>query len=277
VHGQTASSLQIRCFGQFEVLRDGVSVQRWRRERARLLLKYLVVQARPVPRGIILSWLWPGVPTGVSGGHLRVVLHALRQAIGTWGGNDYVRLDGDHVSLDHDAPLWIDTNAFMAHVYAAETFVRQGLVTKAIDEGVQAEGIYRGDYLVEDTLEPWALLRREELKDRYQVMLTRLADVCLQMGDYVGTIERCHKLLAQDNCREDVYQRLMYCHAVLGYRSRAVRWYEMCQIALRTEFGHEADAETTDLFHRIVAGVDLGPGHIPFGQEHRLLVDGRDA
>ena len=189
---------------------------------------------------------------------MRAVLHALRQALGTWDGNDYVRLDGDRLFLDPTAPVWIDCDAFMAHVSAADALVRQAGLGAAIPEYTRAEAIYRGDYLAEDVLEHWMLLRREELKDRYQVVLTRLADFFLDSGDFVGSIERCHRLLAQDNCREDVYQRLMYCHAALGQRGRALRWYEMCQNALRNELGAEPGVATRTLHQRIAA--DGQPG-----------------
>jgi DNA-binding SARP family transcriptional activator len=238
-----------------------------------LLLKYLVVEGRPVGRDVVLEFLWPGVSVGVSAGYLRVVLHALRQAIGTWSGNDYVRADGDRLALDAHAPIWIDADVFMAHIHAAESLMRDGRVTEAVTEYVEAESIYRGDYLAEGVLETWTLLRREELKDRYQVMLTRLADYFLQLGDFVASIERCHKLLAQDSCREDAYRRLMYCHAALGQRGRAVRWYELCQIALRRELGHEAGPETQDLFERVLAGAELGSSQTWVPQERRLVVD----
>lgn len=270
---QGESQLHIRCFGHFEVVRDGAVVQRWRRDHARLLLKYLVVQGHSVTREALLELLWPGVPAAASAGHLRVVLHALRQAIGTWDNNDYVRLDGDRLALDSSAPIWIDADAFMVRVEAAETLLRQGRMRDAVSEYGEAERIYRGDYFVDDVLEPWTLLRREKLKDRYQLLLTRLADYYLQTNDFVATIERCHKLLGQDNCREDVYQRLMYCHAALGQQSRALRWYEMCQIALNNELGHAPGQDTRDLYERIASG------GVPvwFDRERRLVVDGRNA
>ena len=277
VHGQTESRLEIRCFGQFEVLRGGVAVQRWRRDHARALLKHLVVQGRPVPRESILTWLWPDASTEVRSGYLRVVLHALRQAIGTWNGSDYVRLEGDRLLVDPGAPVWIDADAFMAHLRTAEILVRHGRMAEALNEYLEAEAIYRGDYLLEDVLEPWTLLRREELKDRYQVMLTRVADYYLNIGDFVGTIERCHKLLTQDPCREDVYQRLMYCHAALGQRSRAVRWYEMCRTTMLSELGHEPGKDTRDLHDHIASSAGGGPNQVWTRQDPRVMVDGQNA
>jgi DNA-binding SARP family transcriptional activator len=236
------------------VLRNGFPVQRWRRDRARLLLKFLVIQNKPVPRHTLQSYLWPDARSGDETTHLRVVLHALRQALGTWDGHEYVRIDDDHVSLDPNAPVWIDTQAFMSHVHAAERFIRDENIHNAIGQYISAEHIYRGDYLAEDSSEHSTLLRREELKDRYQVVLTRLADFCMESGDFVGAIERCHKLLTQDNCREDAYQRLMACHAALGQLTRARRWYQMCQMALRDQLHIEPGPATRALYERLMNG-----------------------
>jgi DNA-binding SARP family transcriptional activator len=274
------ATLQIRCFGRFEVSRDGVPVQHWRRDRARALLKYLVVQRRPVPRETLLELLWSGVDLDVAATYLRVVLHALRQAVGTWSDGqrrDYVRLESDQLFLDPSAPLWLDTDVFMAHVQAAETAARENRHVEAFHEHVDAEALYRDDYLVEDTLEQSTLLRREELKDRYQVVLMRLADFCIETGDFVGCIARCHKLLVQDNCREDVYQRLMYCHTALGQRSRALRWYEICQTALVNAFGVGPGEPTRSMYERIASDASLGPSMDWLHFDRPPLLDGRRA
>jgi DNA-binding SARP family transcriptional activator len=267
--------LRIRCFGRFEVVRDGVPVQRWRRDRARALLKYLVVQRRPVPRDALLEVLWSGVAPAVAATYLRVVMHALRQAVGTWNGNDYIRSESDQLFLDPAAPVWVDTEVFSAHVRAAEALVREGRSSDAFREYADAEAIYRDDYLVEDAFEQWTLLRREELKDGYQVVLTRLADFCIDTGDFVGSIARCHKLLVQDNCREDAYQRLMYCHAALGQRSRALRWYEMCQVALHKELGTGPSERTRGLYERITSDTGGEPSPDWLRPDGRPLMDGQ--
>jgi two-component SAPR family response regulator len=53
------SRFQIRCLGRFEVVRDGVSIKRWRRRAAVTMLKYLVTQRRPIHRDVFLDLLWP--------------------------------------------------------------------------------------------------------------------------------------------------------------------------------------------------------------------------
>jgi DNA-binding SARP family transcriptional activator len=108
-------------------------------------------------------------------------------------------------------------------------------------------------------------------------VLTRLADYCLDRNDLVGTIDRCHKLLAQDNCREDAYQRLMYCHAVLGQPGRALRWYEMCQIALRNELGRQPGEATRALYDCIASDASVTRGAFGLRSDRPIPVDGGNA
>jgi DNA-binding SARP family transcriptional activator len=271
-------ALQIRCFGQFEVLRDGVLVARWRRDRARRLLRHLVVQRRPVARNAVLGLLWEDLEPTVAAPHLRVVLHALRQAIGTWQGAeklDYVLAIGDQLCLHPRAPVWIDTDVFLDHIEAAEAFEREDHREPAAEAYSRAEALYRGDFLIDDLHDQWIVLRREELKDRYQVVLSRLADHCVELGDLMGCITHCHKLLSQDLCREDAYQRLMYCHAALGHRSRAMHWYRMCENALTSELRIGPGERTRQLYERVASDAEPLPSiSWLLGDRRRLPVTG---
>jgi DNA-binding SARP family transcriptional activator len=186
----------------------------------------------------------------------------LRQAIGTWNGaepRDYVRQDSDQLFLDPTAPIWIDTDVFIAHIQAAEGLASEGRRSEAAREYAHADEIYRDDFLVEDALEQWSLVRREELKDRYQVVLARLADYFIESGDLMACISSCHKLLSQDSCREDAYLRLMYCHTALGQRSRAVRWYRVCETTLIADLGMGPGERTRSLYERIVSDASWLP------------------
>jgi DNA-binding SARP family transcriptional activator len=175
----SASELCIRCFGRFEVSRGAIPIRHWRRDRARVLLHYLVLQRRAVSRDEILDLLWTGVDRLAAARNLRVVLHALRQAVGTWGEpptRDFVVVEGDQVLLHPSAPIWIDTDAFLEHLATAAALEQQALYDQAMQEYHAAERLYRADYLVDEVADQTVLLRREQLKDGYLRVLVKLAD-----------------------------------------------------------------------------------------------------
>jgi DNA-binding SARP family transcriptional activator len=49
----------------------------------------------------------------------------------------------------------------------------------------------------------------------------------------------------------------MSCHALLGRRARALRWYELCRNTLLNELNVAPSDETVDLANRISAGHDI--------------------
>ncbi|MGH2461255.1 MAG: AfsR/SARP family transcriptional regulator [Chloroflexota bacterium] len=250
--------LHIRCFGRFEALRDGVPIDHWRRWKAKALLKHLVVRRQPVARDVLIDLLWPESDPQTAVNGLRVALHALRQALGPaaaeGGAMEYVIFENGNYSVNHAARMWVDADEFGQHFTSGRRLERLGQSRAAIAQFESAEILYRDDYLLEDLYEDWTLVRREELKDQYLMVLTKLADGCLEQGDAEGCIVRCHKILQKDACREDAYRRLMRCYAQLGQPSQALHWFELCARTLRQELDVAPSEQTMDLYHRISGG-----------------------
>jgi DNA-binding SARP family transcriptional activator len=251
-----AADVQIRCFGRFELSHNGVAVQHWRRRSAERLLKVLLVNGRRVHRDVLLDLLWPDVPIKSSIRGLRVTLHALRKAIALIAPDrpalDLIRAEGDTYVLNTQG-LWIDSDAFDEHYSAGLRFERMRAVDLAVREYTAAEALYRDDFLVEDLYEDWTVLPREELKDKYLLVLTRLAQFSMTAMDLDGCIRRSHALLSKEPCREDAYQRLMQCYARLGQRGSAMRWYQICERTLQQELDVAPSEETRRLFREIAA------------------------
>jgi DNA-binding SARP family transcriptional activator len=250
------AEVQIRCFGRFELSRNGVAVQHWRRRSAERLLKLLLVNGRRIHRDVLLDLLWPDVPIKSSIPGLRVTLHALRRAIAQVApdleSSDLIRAEGDTYVLNTQG-LWIDSDAFDEHYSAGLRFERAHQIELAMREYTAAEALYRDDFLVEDLYEDWTVLPREELKDKYLLILTRLSQFNMASMDLDGCIRRSHALLAKEPCREDAYQRLMQCYARLGQRGSALRWYQICERTLHQELDVAPSEDTRRLFQEINA------------------------
>ncbi len=250
--------LLVRCFGRFEVVRDGHPIQRWRRSKARTLFKYLVARRQPVPRDVLIDMLWPEADPHTAVNGLRVALHALRRDLGPCGADgqpdDYVIFDGGSYLLNPRARISVDADEFAAHFAAGRRLERQQRTGEAMRHYERAEAVYRDDYLLEDQYEEWTLVRREELKDQYLMVLTKLADHCIQQGDVEGCIVRCHRILQKDICREDAYQRLIRSYLQLGQRSQALHWYDLCVRTLRQELDVAPSERTRRLVEHVAPG-----------------------
>jgi DNA-binding SARP family transcriptional activator len=249
-----AADIQIRCFGRFELSREGFTVRHWRRRSAERLLKFLLVSGRRAHRDVVLDALWPDVPSKSSIPGLRVTLHALRKAVAQVAPGcepiELIRAEGDTYVLN-TAGVWVDADAFDEHYSAGLRFERLHQLEAAVRQYAAAEALYRDDFLVEDLYEDWAIFPREELKDKYLLVLTRLAQFSMAAMDLDGCIRRSHALLAKEPCREDAYLRLMQCYARLGQRGSALRWYQICERTLRQELDVSPSEETRRLYREI--------------------------
>jgi DNA-binding SARP family transcriptional activator len=246
----SAAQLQIRCLGSFEVVASSVPVKRWRRRAAATILKYLVTRRRPVHRDVLLELLWPELPSDAGLNALRVAVHALRRALAPGGAAGTVEpliTMGSAYLLNPAAGVWIDADAFTGHFESGLRFERQARTADAMREYAAAEALYRDDFLVEDLYEEWTALRREELRDQYLMVLTKLAQQSIAVSDPEGCIRRCHKLLSKEPCTEEAYRGLMRAYAMLGQYGRAAHWYDVCARTMRRELDVDPSPETEQL------------------------------
>ncbi len=253
--------LQIRCFGHFEVIRHGKTVHDWRRDKARTLLKHLIANRGSMHRDVLLDLLWPERETDAAVRNLRVTLHALRRSLDGEASRGpsvpYVLTSGDTYKLNPEVLVWVDAHAFSALYEAAGHLRRHARPDESVRTYEAAQSLYRDDYLVDDLYEEWTFVQRELLKDQFLLVLTRLAEAAATRHDFEGCMAYCHKILSKDASREDAYQHLMRCHARMGHRARALRWYELCCEMLRSDLNVEPSDSTLHLAQRIAAGHDI--------------------
>ncbi len=206
--------LQVHCFGHFEVRRHGETVRDWRRDKAKTLLKLLVANHGSMHRDALLDLLWPELEADAAVRNLRVTLHALRRAMDGQADSkssmQYVLTRGDTYELNPVVQVWVDTQVFARTFEAATSMRRRGRLDDAINAYEAAERLYRDDYLLDDLYAEWTFVTREQLKDQYLLVLTRLAEAVLSVHDFERCIEYCHKILSKDASREDAYQHVSH-------------------------------------------------------------------
>lgn len=261
------SFLRIHCLGKFRVYRGNQENKNWSSNRAKGILKLLVLHlGKPLPKEIFLEAFWRDQPAQSANSSFRVAIHKLRTALDSpaLGSNNadgeadeqaakYILSNGGNYSLDIQAPLWVDVEEFEANWKAGRALEKSGRYGEAIARYMAAETLYEGDLLVEDIYEEWTLIRREALVDIYLSILGKISDYHFQAGDYESCIEFSQKLLAKDYCREDAYQQLIRCYTKLGQRSRALRWYRLCAETLLRELDCPVSPETEELYNNLIA------------------------
>jgi DNA-binding SARP family transcriptional activator len=229
---------------------EGPLAGEWLGHRPGQVLKYLVThRERVVPTDELVEVFWPAAGNrGMTS--LRQAVHTLRTRIEPrrvrHGQSAFVSARSGGYELERRA-IWIDADDF-------EVSVREGLRAAAEGDHESAEatlaraaGLYRGDFLAEETYAEWAFAERDRLRDLAAQALRGLSDVKSAQGDLEGATEVMHRLGELEPLDLGIQRDML---ALLLRRHRhadAARRYELVRRRYRKTFGEELPFQLADV------------------------------
>lgn len=262
------SQLTLTLLGGFAVQSDGRPITRFRTQKARALLAYLVMESQqPHERATLAALLWPEMPDAPALRNLTQNLVWLRRAI---AGDNYTTPflfatrhqvqwnEGVSAKADTQLDTRVDVDA-LRFLSLIERHNQRDRASATADLEA-AVALYRGDFLAGFSLpdtpafDEWLLLRREQLRRLMLEALFTLANHSLASGDYQATIRHARQQLSMDHWREEAYRQLIHALAASGRSAEALAEYDHARRLLRNELGVEPQAETSQLAEAIRRG-----------------------
>jgi DNA-binding SARP family transcriptional activator/tetratricopeptide (TPR) repeat protein len=262
----TGRSLFVNVLGGFQAAGPHpADVLLLERKKARALLAMLALDPRRmVPRGKITTLLWSELSEDAARHALRQCVLDLRQTLAK-ANIIAIRTEADLIGLEA-ARVIVDVARF-------EHQVTQG-TPAALEEAV---ALYRGDLLEgfsveEPAFEDWLRLERERLRSQAVRVLKNLLAHHVREKVADAAIPVAIRLLAFEPFDEAVHRTLMHLYSETGRRSAALRQYEECVEILSRELGVEPEADTRELYRRLVSE-RARPSDVPVAAEtHRRRI-----
>lgn len=247
---RAAPHLEIRAFGEGQVIRDGhvLTSSDWQAAMAKELFFYILLHG-PLERDAIGAVFWPELSTKKMRNSFHTTLHRVRGAV----GSQAVVVEEGTYRLG-DVTYWFDVHEFEALVARARLLPPHDWQTE--DLWQRALALYTGDFMPE-VERMWCVPRREALREMYIEALIGMGRSHEARRDPDGAVEWYRRALDADELREDVHRRIMQCYSQSGQRSKALAQYTRCVETLRDQLNLEPAMETQQLYERI-AGVESG-------------------
>ncbi|MDP6665983.1 MAG: BTAD domain-containing putative transcriptional regulator [Dehalococcoidia bacterium] len=253
--------LNIRCFGSFELYRNGplLPPDAVQRRGALVLLKILLVNdGRPVSRDMLIETLWPGTDPSIAANRLYVLIHALRRAIEPTSQRykrrwTFICNDGDRYYISPDAPYRCDVRDFRQAVELGGRQERNGDWRSAVNSYSAAIDLYTGDLFEDDPYAEWCWVERENLRETVLDIAVKIGSQHDKWDAPDESVVYYQRALRIDPLREQVHRRLIEALLAAGRRSDAQRQYSVCIDLLRRELGIEPMPETRRLQRMIFA------------------------
>lgn len=251
--------LRISLLGRFEVQVEDqvIPPNAWPGHKARQLLKILITHhPQTVASDQLIEWLWPHLTPASAHNSLWVAISRLRRLLepDTVGARDltFVVTEPPGYRFEPCGRCEIDVHTFLEAFRSGQRHQERGDWPAAVARFHAAEDVYRGDFLIEDLYEDWAISPRERLREIHLETQSSLATCYITQRRYRQALVHCHRILEQDASHESTWQLAMECYYRVGERGQALRAFERCRAFLDQELGVEPLPETITLYERIL-------------------------
>ncbi|NTU84806.1 MAG: hypothetical protein HGA45_36490, partial [Chloroflexales bacterium] len=245
----------ITCFGPFRAIIDDKPVERWESSRARTIFKYLVVRnAAPVSKELLAGLFWPESEPDLARRSLHQAIYCLRQSLKRVAPDlALIRFADDCYQIRPEIGLWVDSEEFTRAIGEARARLASGDQVEAMAAYGVAADLVHGEFLEEERYEAWAEELRQAYRAMYSEALHSLARHYHERGEHATAMLHCKRILAQEPCDEEAHLLLMRSYVAQGLRHLAVRQYQICANALRTELGLTPSEDLESFYRRVVA------------------------
>jgi DNA-binding SARP family transcriptional activator len=250
-----ASGLAIYSFGNFRVYCNDVLIDRWESARGRTIFKYLVARrATAVPKEVLADMFWPDSEPELARRSLHQAIYCLRQTFKrVLPDMQVIQFSNDRYQINPDMAIWVDAEAFAHGIEQARAQYAAGKLEPAMQAYAVAIDLYHAPFLAEDRYEEWTDEPRRANQAMYLEALHRLARHHIERGEHPAAILLSQRALAEESCDEESHQMLMACYMAQGLRHLAVRQFQICTNALKTELGLSPSEELETFYRRVVA------------------------
>lgn len=217
--------LEVRAFGEGQVLLNGKLVKNWDGLLPRALFFYIVDRGM-VTRDDIFKTFWPNLSVREATNVFHVTKRKISEVIGMdlttyWSG--FYRIS-PNINLSYDISMF---NELLQQSAIVEADAASGILARA-------DAIYRGQFLSSLDM-PWVHNRREELVQNYGEALMILAKTKEDIGEAREALGLYLRAAANTRNREDLATSIMNLYRKLGMHDDALMVYERLLSALHDD------------------------------------------
>jgi len=236
---------KVYVLGTFRVLKGGAPLRASRRTQKRtleLLQALIAFGGDEVSAGALTDALWPD-SDGDAGYHaLESALYRLRQLLGEPGA---VIMSGGKLTLDRRY-FWVDMWAFEQEM--RPTSLRE---SDAMARLARIRQLYQGHFLAHESDRPWAIDRRQALRDKLLRAIRDAARAYESQRLWQQAVDVYQMGIELDRMAEDLYRGLMICHRELGDHMELTQVYRRCRDLLTRMLGVQPSPKTQAVYQSV--------------------------
>lgn len=251
------TDLAINMLGPVEILRDPtrpLAADAWTTRRSRDILCFIISRRHHrASKDTIIDTFWGETDMEVVEKNFHPTVSHIRKALNSnqpLKQNFLLYRDGDY-QLNPEFSYKIDVEEFDRLMGKGEKARRARQFEECLQYYEEAVALYRGEFM-QGSYEPWVEEQRTYYREQYLRLLEALANVAQKGEDWPRSMQLAHRILHEDQFREDIHCLVMRGHAALGNRAAVKEHYEGLKRLLEVELGVEPAPETRKLYQQLI-------------------------
>ena len=254
--------LKIYTLGRFEIAKDDKPLRftgKAKQKPLAMLKALIALGGRGVSEEYLADAIWPDADGDMQHQSLATTLHRLRKIL---GGKDMVDFQDGYLSINSNY-VWVDVWAFERLLSQAEKEFNKDEKRSVFFGSQYAEkaiNLYKGDFLTQNSRDPWCIHLRERLKSRFLRGVISLGRSFEKLDKYEKATNCYLYALEVDSMIEEFYQRLMICYHRMDRTADAVLVYRRCQKTFLRMLQVDPSSHTQSIYKNLlVKSVDPKP------------------
>jgi ATP/maltotriose-dependent transcriptional regulator MalT/DNA-binding SARP family transcriptional activator len=244
--------VKIFTLGRFGVVIDGKPLRftgKTQQKPLELLKALIALGGRDISRERLEDILWPDADGDKASQAMLTTVFRLRKLVGF---DQFIDLTDKKFTLDNRY-CWVDIWAMERFFGQVDQQIKQSEISEqrltSLTDGVVS--LYQGDFLANESEEPWIWPTRARLKSRHLKYLTIFSKAWEDLRKYEKAATLYHHGIEIDPLIEEFYQGLMKCYIKKGRLADARTIYESCHRVLKEGLGISPSPKTQSLRKKI--------------------------
>jgi DNA-binding SARP family transcriptional activator len=247
------SILKASLFGKLRIQQGDLDITGIESRKVQELLSYLLIfRNHSHPRDRLCETLWGDQSCADPRKFLRQTLWRLQSALKALGDSTELelRIDHDWVQIRLSGDFQLDIEEFEKIFHLAKAKSVPELSPDHFKLLEYAATLYKGD-LLEGWHPDWCVFERERFQTMHLLLLDKLVQICEFHERYEAGLAYGMEILRHDHAYERTHRQMMRLYYLTGNRTQALRQYERCVAALRSELDVEPSESTKQLYQQI--------------------------
>ncbi len=248
--------IQVQFFGDLDIKIKGVSVPEIAGKKNVAVLAYLLFHhCKSIHKDILMDLFWSDVTPASARNSLNVAMCSIRKTLNqAYSAQEIILYNSDNYCINTELEVLTDVDKFIYFWKKGRAIEASQGLADALGAYDRAVALYKDEFLSSVRLDDWCETERDNLREIYLFILNRLSTYAFEQKDYNACINLCQKMLAKDECLEDIHRQLMASYQALGLTDLAQKQYFKCEKALERELSMRPSETTRALFQKIKNG-----------------------